>query len=466
MVRLSLSEIATYIDAQLVGQDRIVEQAYTDTRQTSNAGLFVALKGENFDAHHFLSEVEQQGAEAVLVEQQTDLNISQLVVKNTRLALGKLAQLNKQKCYLKSIAITGSSGKTTVKEMVAAILSSVGKTHATQGNYNNDIGVPLTLLQLNQDYDYAVVELGANQPDDIQYTVDLVKPDVALVNNVSASHLQGLGDLQGIAREKGKVFLGLKPDGIAIINNDDKFADFWKQSINNKTITFSIQDEAKENNSDLIARNIKLDENYCPEFEVYYQDQVELIKLPLVGKHHVNNALAAMACCLALEVSLGDIVKGLLNSPQIKGRLIVHRLINNCQLIDDTYNANLGSVGAAIELLSEYSGKRIFVLGDMGELGSFSQKAHEEVGELANQKSIDRLYTYGELSAFSQQAFQGEGKHFSEKKLLIDKLSEEVKIDTTFLIKGSRRMRMEDVVTSLKQAFGNDEVLTIQERIH
>jgi UDP-N-acetylmuramoyl-tripeptide--D-alanyl-D-alanine ligase len=463
MNSIRLSEMATCTNAELIGRNETVDAVYTDSRSDLQEGLFVALKGQNFDAHDYLDKVEEKGAKAVLVERKSNLNIPQLVVKDTRLALGKIAQLNKQKSKARTIAITGSSGKTTVKEMIAAILSNIGKTTATQGNYNNDIGVPLTLFQLDNSHDYAVVELGANQPGDIQYTVDLVEPDVALVNNVSASHLEGLGSLQGIAEEKGKIYSGLKQDGVAVINLDDQFASFWKKSIKNRVISFS-RSNIENNPADLIAKNIELNENQYPRFQLHYQSQVVSVKLPLIGEHNVNNALAAIACCLGLDIELEEIINGLRKSPEINGRLVSFSLANNSQLIDDTYNANLGSTRAAIELLAGYATKRVFVLGNMRELGDFSKQAHEEIGELANNKGIERLYTFGDLACFAQEKFKGKGEHFSNKKQLIEALTQELDSNTTFLVKGSRGMQMEEVVNGLKEKC--NQLSNLQERVN
>lgn len=451
MIKACLSELAPYLNATLVGEDITISQVYTDTRHYRDDSLFVALKGPNFDAHEFLQKVVSQGAKAVVVEKQCDISIPQLVVKDTRLALGDLARFNREKIKLKCAAITGSSGKTTVKEMLAAILQNIGSTHATKGNFNNEIGVPLTLLDLQENHQFGVIELGANRPGEIAYTASITQPDIAVINNVAAAHIEGFGDLRGVARAKSEIYGELKPDGIAVVNNDDEFADFWKKSIKNTILTYSCSQKA-----DVVANNIQLQSNHCPSFELAFNGEKCYVKLPLAGIHNVNNALAAATCAIGLGVSLKDIALGLTLAPSVQGRLTITHLSNGCCLIDDSYNANLDSMRAAIELLKSYSGSRILVIGDMAELGELGRQCHEEIGCLANQAKIDKLFSFGVLTKFSQTQFNGEKQHFSNQEELIQQLKHEANAQTTILVKGSRSAHMEKVIIALREHFENE----------
>lgn len=454
MVNSSLSAIAKNISAQLIVEGSIEQQSiaenisinkiYTDSRQQKPGDLFVALKGKNFDAHKFIPQVVKQGAKAVLVEKPSAIKIPQLIVDNSLTALGNLARFNRQLSPAKFVAVTGSSGKTTVKQMIASILATQAKTYATKGNLNNAIGVPLSLLQVDENYQFVVLELGANQANEIDYTAGIVKPDVALINNVSASHLQGFGSLQGVASAKGEIFQQLKSTGIAVINNDDSFAAYWKKNIKQKILTY-----ARKAPAEVSAVDIKIDQTQHASFKINYADQQVSIQLPLPGIHQVDNALAAVSCCLALGVDLQAMPAGLSALKNVAGRMQISFMSNGCRVIDDTYNANLASTQAAVNLLAGYKATRILVLGDMAELGEFSAQAHQQIGELAKEMSIDAMYSIGEYTQLAQQAFGKKGEHFSSHVALIEKLKQEAKSDVTILIKGSRSSRMEKFVEAL-----------------
>ncbi len=452
MILTRLSILANHLNAQLSGDDVEISQVYTDSRERREGGLFVALKGPHFDAHHFLDDVIAQNAAAIVVEKAIESDIPQLIVKDTKLALGELARFNRSKSSARCVAITGSSGKTTVKEMLASIFRNSGCTLATHGNFNNEIGAPLTLLEMSREHEFAVIELGANHPGEIAYTASLTQPDVAVINNVAAAHLEGFGDLQGVARAKGEIYSELKKNGIAVVNNDDEFADFWKKHINNTIFTFSAI-----GNADLVAKNINMDNEHCPQFDLVFKGLTKRVNVPLAGRHNVNNALAAAACALALNHSLEQVVKGLENTPLVSGRLTMKKLTNGCCVIDDTYNANLDSMKVAIDLLKGYDDERILVIGDMAELGQFGRECHEKIGELATQAGIDKMYSCGILTQFSHARFNGKGEHFTEKKKLIKKLMQEVKSNTTMLVKGSRSAHMEEVVFSLSEDMANQK---------
>ncbi|PCI72943.1 MAG: UDP-N-acetylmuramoyl-tripeptide--D-alanyl-D-alanine ligase [Gammaproteobacteria bacterium] len=482
MIDLSLIEIAGALDAKILTNNSysgvknnvnelVVSFVCTDTRtiasksKDDNYGtLFIAIKGPHFDAHKFLLEAQELGVSALIVEDLIDkaISIPQIQVKNTRVALAKISQVARNKSAAKFIGVTGSSGKTTVKEMIASILKQKGNTFATVGNFNNSIGVPLSLLQIENTTEYAVLELGASQIGEITFTADLVNPQVALVNNVSAAHLEGFGDLQGVAEAKSEIYASLSDKGTAVINLDDNFAKYFLQKCQSKVMTFSVNNlstrnkENSELKADVYAQNINLDCHHKASFDLVFKSEKVEISLPLVGKHNINNALAAASCCLAIGCSLATIAKGLSKVTSVDGRLNIAYHSSGCRIIDDTYNANLDSIKVAIDLLSEYQSPKILVLGDMAELGDQARQAHEEVGHYALTKNIDRLYTYGEFTKLSHNAFNPEisltGRHFNNHSDLTCALLDELKTTTTILVKGSRSSHMEKIVQSLLQA--------------
>jgi len=449
MITTPLSEIADYLGAKMLGNDLNVSRVFIDSRKENPQGLFIALKGPHFDAHHFVKNVLEAGASGVLVDHLCDTDKPQVVVHNTRTALADIARLNRNKSLAKFVAITGSSGKTTVKEMVASILQLTGKILATKGNFNNDVGVPLTLLEIDQSIDFGVVELGANHAGEIAYTAGITRPDVALVNNVSAAHLEGFGDLQGVANAKSEIYSVLNKKGVAIVNKDDDFFDFFQRKIETNQISFSVEKQA-----DVMAKNIQLTENQSSVFELHYQQKKILINLSVVGLHNISNALAAASCCIALGIPLEQISEGLKNTQVVSGRLVIKTLSSGCCIIDDTYNANVASMKAAIDVLKNYPTVKILVLGDMAELGEYGRESHELIGKYAKNTGIDKLYTCGVLTQFSQTAFQNnksgkKGQHFSQQNELVQKLKKEAIAGATILIKGSRSAHMENIVQAL-----------------
>jgi len=446
MIRLDLSDIAQAISGKLVGDNIAIDSINTDSRALQDGELFLALKGPNFDGHRFLEQVIELGCGAVIVDHQCDIGIPQIIVNDTHKALGEIAAYVKEKVAPKTVAITGSSGKTTVKEMVAAILTRLGKVLATNGNFNNDIGVPLTLLRLEQHHDFAVVELGANHLGEIAYTTALVKPDVAIINNIAAAHLEGFGDLCGVARAKGEIFEGLSHNGVAIYNQDCKLANKWQWRLTEKIVRqFSCHQKA-----DSYCTDVVLDENGCASFKLNTLQGSTFIELTVPGKHNVCNAIAAATIAIEFGASLDDIRLGLAEMSPVKGRLNLHQLTENFKVIDDTYNANVESIKAATDLLASYSGRRILILGDMGELGTQARGYHQEVGEYAKECKIDDLLTLGVLSQSTADAFNGH--HFSERSQLIrclTSLLEDEQQQISILIKGSRSARMEKVVKDI-----------------
>lgn len=447
MIPLQTKEIAQLVQGQLVGADIQIQSVSTDSRNINQGDLFIALKGPNFDGHQFAADVISKGAVALIVEQQLPVAVPQIIVADTRLALGALGAAVKQKVNPKSVAVTGSVGKTTVKEMMAAILDRIGNVLATAGNFNNDIGAPLTLLRLTEQHQYAVMELGANHLGEIAYTSSLVKPEVSIITNVAAAHLEGFGDLFGVARAKGEIYGSLGADGVAIVPLDSEFSDYWLKRLQDKTVlTFSSTQTA-----DFSAEHIVLNEQGCASFDLVCPQGRIFIQLVLPGKHNVANALAAAAATLTLGASLTDVQLGLAAMKPVKGRINVTVASDKLRLIDDTYNANSESTKAAIDLLATYPGFRVLVFGDMGELGAEARLYHEEVGLYAKQKGINLLFTLGVLSQSASDLFNGQGAHFSSRQQLIQKLSPilDEQSDATVLVKGSRSAKMELVVQDL-----------------
>lgn len=454
MIAVSLSWIAAQVNGRLVGDDRQVSSVSTDTRDALQGAVFIALKGSRFDAHQFVEQAVDNGAAAILCEQPCDVDCAQIIVEDSRYALGLLGAAVKASVAPKTVAITGSNGKTTVKEMLAAILSTQHAVLATQGNFNNDIGVPLTLLRLEPHHEYAVVELGANHPGEIAYTTELVKPDVAILNNVSAAHVEGFGSLNGVARAKTEIFRGVGRQGTAITPRDSEYYPCWERACADT----HWQTFGRDERADVYATNVQLNNEGHPSFILHLYGHTAPVTLMLSGEHNVLNALAAATAAYALGVSLNNIVAGLQQVKSAPGRLTTIKVSDHLRIIDDTYNASVASTKAALDLLGEYSGYRIFVLGDMGELGTEARAYHEEIGEHAIGAGIDNLYSLGVLSQSASEVFNGHGgKHFSALDALVDSVLQRLteqsgKQAVTVLVKGSRSARMERVVAALQQA--------------
>ncbi len=447
MISVTLSQLATILGADVSGE-LTFDAVTTDTRKITPGCLFVALKGERFDAHDFAEQAKAAGAGALLVSRKLDIDLPQAVVKDTRLAFGELAAWVRQQVPARIVALTGSSGKTSVKEMTAAILSQCGNTLYTAGNLNNDIGVPMTLLRLTREHEYAVIELGANHQGEIAWTVSLTQPEAALVNNLAAAHLEGFGSLEGVAKAKGEIYTGLPVNGIAIMNADNNDWLNWKSVIGDrKTWRFS----PNAANSDFTATNVHVT-SHGTEFTLQTPTGNVDVLLPLPGRHNIANALAATALAMAVGAPLSAIKTGLANLKAVPGRLFPIPLAENKLLLDDSYNANVGSMTAAVHVLSEMPGYRVMVVGDMAELGDESEACHTQVGEAAKASGIDRVLSAGHLSKNISQA-SGVGEHFADKAALIARLKalvEEQQI-VTVLVKGSRSAAMEEVVHALQE---------------
>lgn len=448
MIGVTLSQLSGVLNAELVGNDLLIEEVTTDTRKITAGCLFVALKGERFDAHDFAQTAKDNGAGALLVSRKLDIDLPQLVVSDTRLAFGELAAWVRQQVPARVVALTGSSGKTSVKEMTAAILAQCGNTLYTAGNLNNDIGVPMTLLRLTPEHQFAVIELGANHQGEIAWTVGLTRPEAALVNNLAAAHLEGFGSLAGVAKAKGEIFSGLPQDGIAILNADNNDWANWQQIIGDRTVwRFS----PNATDSDFSASNVRIT-GQGTEFTLHTPKGSIDVILPLPGRHNIANALAATSLATAVGADLNAVKAGLAQLQAVPGRLFPIHLSETQLLLDDSYNANVGSMTAAVQVLSEMPGYRVLVVGDMAELGAESEACHIQVGAAAKAAGIDRVLSVGTLSQ-AISAASGAGEHFTEKSSAIARINTLIKEHKTItiLVKGSRSAAMEQVVRALQE---------------
>ncbi|MDO6462801.1 UDP-N-acetylmuramoyl-tripeptide--D-alanyl-D-alanine ligase [Pseudoalteromonas carrageenovora] len=448
MIPMDFDWLANVLATDYQGDNQKVININTDTRSICEGEVFLALKGPNFDGHKFIEQAKQKGAIGVIVQHKVAVDIAQFVVGDTRIALGDIGAAVMAQVAPKTIAITGSVGKTTVKEMCAAILSVHGDVLATKGNFNNDIGVPLTLLRLEPQHRFAVIELGANHLGEIAYTTAMAKPDVAVVCNVAAAHLEGFGSLMGVAKAKGEIFDGLKDDGVAIVNCDSEFSQYWLDKLTDKNVKRLSSTEKL----DIWAENISLDENARASFTFCTNNKQVPVTLALPGKHNISNALIAAALTSEFDVSLEEIANALATMGDVKGRVNLINVSDTLTVIDDTYNANVKSVKAAIDLLGNIKGHRILALGDMGELGEDARMYHQEVGEYALEQGIDELFTLGVLSKSASDVFEKPNRHFSNRDEMLKQIQLSLsKVDskTTIVVKGSRSSRMELLVTDL-----------------
>jgi UDP-N-acetylmuramoyl-tripeptide--D-alanyl-D-alanine ligase len=451
MSGVTLGQAATWIGAHHCGGDAGFTTVCADTRQLRGGELFVALHGERCDGHEFLAQARGLGAVGALVARETRLDWPQLVVDDTRAALGRLAAGWRRAFGHTLIAITGSNGKTTVKEMLRLILGEQGPVLATRGNLNNDIGVPLTLLRL-QGEPYAVVEMGANHPGEIGYLSRIARPDLVLLNNVGAAHLAGFGDLGGVARAKGESIEGLAPDGLVVVNADDPWAPLWRGLAGARRVIGFAMDRPAE--VGLVAGSVTtrwLPRGFRSGFVLdSWQGRIP-VELALGGRHNVMNALAAAAAALGVGATLTEVSRGLAQLEPVPGRLQTRLTPSGAQIIDDTYNANPDSVAAAITLLGDAPGERWMVLGDLAELGAGSADLHAAIGQRARAAGIDRLFSVGLLSAAASAAFGTGARHFASQPALLEELHPGLGADTYVLVKGSRSSAMEHVVQALVQ---------------
>lgn len=427
-----------------------IDQAFVgvsiDSRQDNTGRLFVAIVGAHADGHDYLQAAKASGAVAAFVNRVMPMDMPQLVVDDTRLALGWLGKLARAKLHAKVIGLTGSCGKTTTKSLIASICRQAGMTAATRGTLNNDFGVPITLAEIPSDAEFAVIEMGANHQQEIAYLTDIVSPHVALITNVGPVHLEGFGSLAGVAQGKSEIFEGLLPEGTAVINRDDAYAESWiAQTKMFKQITFGLHPQAM-----VRGENITMDVDDKPHFTLHTPAGSCEVHLQLLGYHNALNALAAAAAAFAADIPLNLIQAGLAAQTSVDKRMVLTPGLHGAQLLDDTYNANPLAMEMALRMLARKPGKRIFVMGDMGELGPDSALWHKQVGELAKTLGIDELFAVGTQSVHAVAGFGQGAQHFADKALLIKALQTQLTPNTIVLIKGSRSANMEQVVAALQ----------------
>ncbi|MDJ0807565.1 MAG: UDP-N-acetylmuramoyl-tripeptide--D-alanyl-D-alanine ligase [Gammaproteobacteria bacterium] len=448
---MKLSAAAQILQAPLEGDDRLFTSVSTDTRTLRPDALFVALQGPNFDGHEFLEQASAKGAAGALVSASRETDLATIRVADTRRALGRLAAGWRSQHSVPVVAVTGSNGKTTVKEMIAAILGQSASVLVTQGNLNNDIGMPLTLLRL-QDERFAVLEMGANHPGEIAYLSGIAQPDVALITNAGAAHLEGFGDLDGVARAKGEIIGGLVGGGVAVLNADDPRLPIWRELAADKRVqTFGLSQLADVRTDPEILSTQWSETGFSMRFTVLSGAERFPVSLALAGQHNLRNALAAIAACQALGIGIADIQQGLAQLSPVPGRLQCRITTSGLRVIDDSYNANPDSLAAAIEVLRTAPGRRFLVLGDLAELGKDAKAHHVEVGRSAAQAGIDALWATGTLSCGAVDGFGAGGRWFSDQQGLIAELRRTLQSADTVLVKGSRSAAMERVVDSLLQ---------------
>jgi UDP-N-acetylmuramoyl-tripeptide--D-alanyl-D-alanine ligase len=441
---MPLSAIAVWTHGRLLGVDAEVTGVAIDTRRLQPGDLFVAIKGERVDGHDYLAEAAARGAVAAMVTRKVDGDLPQLLVHDAELALGDLASAVRAQRNVRVVGITGSNGKTTVKTLVASILSRHGRTHVSAGNYNNEIGLPLTLLAMSQDTEYAVLEMGAGKPGDIAYLAAIARPDIGLVTLIAPAHLARMGSIEGVAETKGALYQALPADGIAIINADDSFASFFGGLAGaRKVLRFGL-DHPADIGAEIIEQRVD-----GSRFVLSTPHGDAEVLLPLPGRHNIANALAAVAIALALEVPLDTIVAGLEQVSDVAGRLHREVMEGGWTLIDDSYNANPSSMAAAIDTLLLAKGERWLVLGDMAELGPDARALHAGIGTRAREYGIDRLFAVGPLGVATVEAFGARGEHFADKAALTVALQAQLHDGVTCLVKGSRSAGMEQVVAAL-----------------
>lgn len=446
MHNLTCTDISNYLDIDFSGEDVAFNSVSTDTRTIQPGALFVALKGPNFDGHDYVSQAIAKGAAGVLVSKKVDVpaNVPILIVHDTLWAYGQLAALHRSQFKIPMVGVTGSCGKTSVKSMVTNILRQVANVLSPVGSYNNEIGLPKTLLELDDTHEFAVLEMGARNPGDIKYLMELVNPSVTVINNVAPVHIETFGDVDGIAAAKGEIYEYLQPHGTAVVNVDDAYAPYWLSKLKTQNIiTFGLERAA-----DITCAYI-VEEHHRIKMELVTDIGMIEVVLPLIGLHNVKNALAAAAIARALDISLEDIKRGLETSQPVTHRMEIKQSKTGAKIIDDSYNANPVAMKYAIDVLAKQSGRKIMVVGDMRELGNQAEEKHKLLGQQVKAAGIDLLLGYGDLARLAVEEFGPKAQFYSDKTALIHDLSTMLDSGTVVLIKGSRGMRLDEVVNAL-----------------
>lgn len=452
---IQLSQLASWLEAPMHGADVVFSGATQDSRKITSGQLFVALPGEHADGHDYLAQAAENGAAAALVARRVDIELPQVVVNDVEKALQQAAAVWRDCLATRMVAVTGSCGKTTVKQILLSILSRAGETLATEGNLNNQLGVPLTLLGLTAEHQFAVIEMGASAGGDIELLCDIAKPNVGLITMVAPAHIEGFGSIAGVAKAKSEIYQGLEAEGVAVINSDESWAGEWQMLSREqgaRVVTFG---------SDALA-DVSVSRNHCvpwlegnaagSRFNLNLPTGAVEVVLPLPGWHNVQNACAAAAAAIAIGVSTEAIVAGLEHVSNVAGRLQIHQLDNGALVVDDSYNANPVSVKAAASWLAEcdVKGRRLVALGEMAELGADSLAQHQQTGSVVSDLGIDGLWVCGSENAKAMaQGYGAKAQYHQEQSTLVDELVAELAAGDVLLVKGSRSAGMDNIVKAV-----------------
>jgi UDP-N-acetylmuramoyl-tripeptide--D-alanyl-D-alanine ligase len=448
---LTLAELARCGSGRLVGPDRTFDTISIDSRTLGLGALFAALKGDRFDGHDFAAAAAERGAVALLVERALPIALPQVVVPDALGALSACARARRRQFGGAVVAVTGSNGKTTTKEMIGAILGRRGSCLVTKGNLNNHIGVPLTLLSLQGEHHSAVIEMGANHRGEIAHLASIAEPQIGIVTNAGAAHLEGFGSLDGVAEGKGELFAALPEAGVAVVNVDDRYAGRWRSlAAGRRIVTFGLEPDAE-----FSARNVVSSVDQTGPvltFDVIAPGGTVPVRLALAGLHNLRNALGAAAAAQAAGASLEDVAAGLSSVKPVKGRLEFRPAVNGAVLVDDSYNANPGSLKAGLDAFRSFAGARWLVLGDMMELGPASDDLHREIGVYARETGVERLLAVGQRARGAAEAFGPGAAWFENVDDLINEARQTLRSDVAVLVKGSRANRLERVAQALAPA--------------
>jgi UDP-N-acetylmuramoyl-tripeptide--D-alanyl-D-alanine ligase len=446
-MKRTLSAFAASCGGRLIGGDRAYTGVSTDTRTLAPGELFIALQGPRFDGAAFIAAAHTARAAGAVVSTQEKTPLAQILVTDTQNALTAAAMSWRAAFDGPLVGVAGSNGKTTVKEMIAAILAEAGATLATRGNLNNHIGVPVTLLGIDATHRFAVIEMGANHPGEMAALVRIARPTIGLITNAGAEHLEGFGSLEGVARAEGETVEGLAPDSTAIINADDAFAELWRGLTRARVVTFGV-----EHRADFSAERLRTDfgvSGFATRFELICPAGRTPIELKLAGRHNVVNALGAAAAAVTAGAKLEHVARGLASMRAVKGRLQFKVSKSGAWIIDDSYNANPSSMRAGIDVLAELAGRRWLAMGDMAELGDYAERSHVEIGDYARERGVERLFATGKLAALAVESFGPGAEWYPDTESLAQALDASVSSDVRLLVKGSRMNRLERVVDAL-----------------
>lgn len=442
---MQLKSLAEIVHGQLKGEDHEFSGVSIDTRSIKSGQLFIVFSGENHEGHQFVAAARHKGAAAALVERYTDDDLPQIKVANTQKALWQYAAWARQHYNPVAIGLTGSCGKTTLRQFLESIFSRQGSVLATQGNFNNHLGVPLMLTQLGSSHEFLIIEMGASATGEIAALAGLLQPDTAVITNAAAAHLSGFGSRTDVATAKAEIYSSLSAGGTAIINRDSEFYLQWRQRIGKRrTISFGLSDAA-----DVYAEHIQFNAQGCASFQLVIGPEKAAVSLSLLGEHNVTNALAACAVAYAHQLPVAAIVSGLEETTAVARRMQEFQGIKSAQIIDDSYNASPLSVAAALNTLSVRPGRKIFVFADMLELGNEAVELHYKVGEKALALGLDALYCYGDLAGKAAEAFGNNAYHFSSQNDLLKQLQADIDSKSVVLVKGSNSMGMQYIVSRL-----------------